>query len=219
MPAPSPSIRPVSARTSGSRRRPSANWSSSSPPASAISEATSVSAIATTLRNTSVSTIIATATPMSSPTGAVLCSAWSTIAPLRETSSPSRSPPRRDRRPGACRLLAEIRRGVVVLDGDVGDPAVARQLGDRLGSRAGRRPAHVRLARDRLHRPLDSGGRARRSRSVPSSTAKTTLAVSPAAAGKRSSSRSSAAWDSVPGAGKSSEKLPPASRRRVRRSR
>ena len=68
------------------------NWSSSRPPASAISEATSVSIIATTLRNTSVSTSIATATPMSSPTGAVLCSAWSTIGPLRETSSPARSP-------------------------------------------------------------------------------------------------------------------------------
>ena len=36
--------------------------------------------------------MIATATPISSPTGAVLCSAWSTIAPLRETSSPARSP-------------------------------------------------------------------------------------------------------------------------------
>ncbi len=33
--------------------------------------------------------MIATATPISSPTGAVLCSAWSTTAPLRETSTPA----------------------------------------------------------------------------------------------------------------------------------
>ena len=35
---------------------------------------------------------MATATPISSPTGAVVCSAWSTIAPLRDTSRPARSP-------------------------------------------------------------------------------------------------------------------------------
>ncbi len=69
-----------------------ANWSSSRPPASAISAEIRVRAIAATEPNTIVSTMIATATPISSPTGAVACSAWSTIAPLRETSSPARSP-------------------------------------------------------------------------------------------------------------------------------
>ena len=69
-----------------------ANWSSSRPPASAIRAETSVSAIAAAEPNTIVSTMTATATPMSSPTGAVACSAWSTIAPLRDTSRPARSP-------------------------------------------------------------------------------------------------------------------------------
>ena len=50
---------------------------------------------------------------------------------------------------------------------------------------------------------------ARGSRSVPDSTAKTTFAVSPDAAGKRSSSRSIARWDSVPGVLKSSTNEPP----------
>ena len=48
------------------------------------------------------------------------------------------------------------------------------------------------------------------SRSVPDSTAKTTLAVSPEALGKRSDSTSSALWDSVPGVLKSSTNAPPA---------
>ncbi len=51
------------------------NCSSSRPPPSAISADSNVSAIAATEWNTSVSTMIATATPMSSPTGAVACSA------------------------------------------------------------------------------------------------------------------------------------------------
>jgi hypothetical protein len=75
MPAPSPSITPRVGANVGKSAKAEPNWSRSSPPASAISEATSVSIIATTLRNTSMSTSIATATPMSSPTGAVLCSA------------------------------------------------------------------------------------------------------------------------------------------------
>jgi hypothetical protein len=35
--------------------------------------------------------MMATAMPMSSPTGACCCSAWSTIWPLRDVSMPARS--------------------------------------------------------------------------------------------------------------------------------
>ena len=53
--------------------------SSRMPPARAISAEIRVSAMAARERKTSVRTMIATAMPISSPTGAVCCSAWSTI--------------------------------------------------------------------------------------------------------------------------------------------
>ena len=82
--------RRASARRSGRRR---SGWRSerSRPPASAIPAATSVSSIAAAERKTSVRTMIATAMPISSPTGAGCCSAWSTIWPLRAVSMPARS--------------------------------------------------------------------------------------------------------------------------------
>ena len=61
--------------------------------------------------------MIATATPISSPTGAVGCSAWSTIWPLRETVDAGalgdRRRPSASRSPGA---RAELAGGLVVLD-------------------------------------------------------------------------------------------------------
>ena len=92
MPAPSPSMTPSVGAKLGKSAKALANCSSSRPPARAIRAEISVSAIAATERNTSVRTIIATATPISSPTGAVVCSAWSTTAPLRETSRPALRP-------------------------------------------------------------------------------------------------------------------------------
>ena len=92
MPAPSPSMMPSVGAKLGKSVKALANCSSSRPPARAISAEIRVRAIAATEPNTSVSTMIATATPISSPIGAVVCSAWSTIAPLRETSRPAPSP-------------------------------------------------------------------------------------------------------------------------------
>ena len=92
MPAPSPSMTPSVGAKLGKSTKAPANCSSSRPPASAIRADTSVRVIAATERNTSVNTMIATATPISSPIGAVVCSAWSTTAPLRDTSRPVRSP-------------------------------------------------------------------------------------------------------------------------------
>ena len=162
------------------------------PPASAISEAISVSSIAATQRKTSVSTIIATARPISSPTGAGSCSAWSTIGPRRETSRPACSPmprPSRAARPAP----AEVLRGLVVLDGEEADPPVARDLPALQRRDAG----HVRLALDRRR------GRRRSRRAGPSSVpaldGEDDVAVSPDWAGKRCVRRSSACWDSVPG--------------------
>jgi hypothetical protein len=55
-------------------------------------------------------------------------------------------------------------------------------------------------------------------RSVPSSTANTRVAESPAWAGKRASSRSIAAWESVPGVRRSSLNPPPAAAVRAPRA-
>ncbi len=82
-----------------------ANCSSIRPPKSANSAEIRVRVIAATERKTRVSTMIATATPISSPIGAVACSAWSTIGPLRETSRPADSPSSdtcSSRSPGSC---------------------------------------------------------------------------------------------------------------------
>ncbi len=85
-----PSITPSVGAKLGKSAKRVPNESSSRPPASAIPALTSVSSIAAAERNTSVSTMIATARPISSPTGAVACSAWSTICPLRSVSMPAR---------------------------------------------------------------------------------------------------------------------------------
>ena len=128
MPAPSPSITPSVGAKLGKSVNALPNCRSSRPPASAISAEISVSAMAATDPNTSVSTIMATATPISSPTGAVVCSAWSTIAPLRDTSRPASLADLGDLLEPLARLLAERRRGVVVLDRHVRDAPVLRQL-------------------------------------------------------------------------------------------
>ena len=86
-----PSIRPSVVATLGKSTKRVPNDSSISPPASAMPALASVSSIAAAERNTSVSTMIATARPMSSPTGIWVCSAWSTIGPLRSVSMPARS--------------------------------------------------------------------------------------------------------------------------------
>src|SRR5918999_819775 len=78
MPAPSPSITASVGATSGTAVTPAPGVRSIIPPASAISALMRVSSIAATDPKTSVRTITATAIPISSPTGAVCCSARST---------------------------------------------------------------------------------------------------------------------------------------------
>ena len=65
----------------------------------------------------------ATAMPMSSPTGAVCCSAWSTTWPRRETSMPARSVIAALGE-ALARRGAEVHRGRVVLDGREADAPV-----------------------------------------------------------------------------------------------
>ena len=173
------------------------NCSSRMPPASAIRLAISVRSIAATLRKTSVNTRIATARPISSPTGALICSAWSTIGPRRETSRPARSPIARDLlEPLAGRAL-QVLRGLVVLDGQEADPLVARVAVQRRRSRAAGARSALRCRRSR--RCPEANDRRRRP----------TWAVSPDCAGNRWVSRSTACWDSVPGVLKESTNEPP----------
>ena len=107
-----------------------------------------------------------------------------------------------------ARLLAERGGGVVVLDRHVGDAPVLGELAAVLARTGSARPSR---AAGRAISSIVRSIAARRSgsRSVPDSTAKTTFAVSPDAAGKRSSSTSIALCDSVPGVLKSSTNEPP----------
>ena len=87
------------------------------PPASAIRLASSVSSIAAAERKTSVRTMIATARPISSPTGAVICSAWSTIGPRRDDLEAGPLADLRHLRQALAGRPLEVLRGLVVLDG------------------------------------------------------------------------------------------------------
>ena len=133
-----------------------ANWSSSRPPASAISAEINVRAIAATERNTSVSRMIATATPISSPTGAVaLLGLVHDRAVAGDLETGALADLGRLLEPLA-RRLAERGGGVVVLDRHVGDARVLGELAAALGERV-RRGGHVRLGADLLDGPLDRG--------------------------------------------------------------
>ena len=184
-----------------------ANCSSRRPPASAISAETNVSVIAAAERNTSVSTIIATAMPISSPIGAWVCSAWSTTAPLRETSSPARSPTSE-----ACsrRSPGSFPSAEAVPSYWTGTKAMRPSLESWPLPLANGPGAPVTRGWSRISATVRSiAARRSVSSSVPDSTAKTTLAVSPDTAGKRSSKRSIALCDSVPGVRTSSTNEPP----------
>ena len=174
---------------------------------------TSVSSIAAAERNTSVRTMIATATPISSPTGAVCCSAWSTIWPLRSVAMPARSvigATAASRSPGAFASSAAGWSYWTWVN-------AIRPSGETCPSASSGFAAAVTWGWPAIASTASAIAEARAgSRSVPSSTEKTTVAVSPARAGKRSASRSYASWDSVPGVVKLSEKPLPRELRRAR---
>ena len=151
-----PSITPSVGAKLGKSAKRVPNESSSSPPASAMPALTSVSSIAAAERKTSVSTMIATASPISSPTGAWVCSAWSTIWPLRSVSMPARwviSDAVASALPGSApRSIAGWSYCTVV--------NAMRPSGETWPSsfNGSARGGHVRLPGDRLDRVGDRGG-------------------------------------------------------------
>src|SRR5919108_617781 len=208
MPAPRPSITPSVGAKLGNAVNAAAKRSSRMPATIASSDENSVSAIAAAERNTSVSTSTATAMPMSSPTGAVCCAAWSTIWPRRSTSTPARwavSLARSSALPGAClRSIAGLSYWTVANairpSREIDPPRCAS--GSPADVTCGCRRTCAIVARIAAARA--------ESRSVPRSTLNTIVAVSPDCAGKREARRSYALWDWVPGVLKSSENRPPA---------
>src|SRR5918999_1177830 len=91
MPAPRPSMIASVGAISGTAVAPAPSVSGIMPPASAISALTSVRTMAATEPKTRVSTITATAIPISSPTGAGCWSIVSATGPRIATCSPSPS--------------------------------------------------------------------------------------------------------------------------------
>ena len=90
------------------------------------------------------------------------CSAWSTIWPVARHLEPGALADRRDLCEPLARRPAELGRGLVVLDGDEGDPAVARQLAAPARLSGSARRGHVRLARRSPSPSRRSRRRARR---------------------------------------------------------
>ncbi len=192
---------------SGTEVTPAPSVRSIIPPASAISALISVSSIAATDPNTSVRTITATAIPISSPMGASCCSATSTTGPRIATSSPS---------PSATRAASSSCRASCCSTSNAGRSywTVAKATLPSSETwplpRASGSLTEVTWGSSAISRLASAIACARSpSRTVPSSAWKTTVAPSFAAAGKRSSSRSSACWDSAPGTENSSVNCPP----------
>ena len=206
MPAPRPSITPSVGAKLGNSAKRVPKESSSIPPASAMPALTSVSSMAAADRNTSVSTMIATAMPISSPTGAVgLLGHVDDLAVALGLDAGALGDGGRVREPLARRRL-QLRRGPVVLDlVNAIRPSADTWPSARSGSAAPVTCGWPEIAATASPIAAARSG----SRSVPSRTENTTVAVSPDCAGKRSASRSYACWDSVPGVVKSSEKPPP----------